>query len=97
MWRTQRQFLTEETHSHDVSPAEAVPGDLLFWQPDGGTQSQIHHAAILTAVAPADLLYTQHSSVAVNKSLGQNEMKLEITRWGRQVIHIVRVIPAADH
>ena len=27
---------------------------------------------------------------------GQNEMKLEITQWGRQVIHIVRVIPAAD-
>ena len=90
------QYLTLETNSYDVGPADAIPGDLLFWQPANGSLAQIHHVAILTAVVLGDLLYTQHSGAYVNKSLAENEMRFDHSPAGPQVIHILRIVPKGE-
>jgi hypothetical protein len=49
-----------------VSPSQAKPGDILFFQ----WGSQVHHTAVVTAVLPdGDIRYTQHSGPGLDDSL----------------------------
>jgi hypothetical protein len=56
-----------------VPPSRAKPGDIVFFQWDGGDGNpagHVHHTAIVTAVLPnGDIRYTQHSDPGSNYSL----------------------------
>ncbi|HWC84724.1 MAG TPA: amidase domain-containing protein [Pseudonocardiaceae bacterium] len=56
-----------------VSPSQAKPGDVLFfqWDPgDGNPAGHVHHTAIVTAVLPnGDIRYTQHTDPGLDNSL----------------------------
>ncbi|EIF00234.1 amidase domain-containing protein [Saccharomonospora glauca] len=49
-----------------VSPAEAMPGDIIYFENTEG----IHHAAVVTAITPdGEIMYTQHTGEHTNLSL----------------------------
>jgi hypothetical protein len=83
-------------HGHEVSLADARPGDIIYWEQDEGgydiKPGTVHHAAVVTSVVDGDLRYTQHSGNQLNASLDGRGPVNELG-GGRQKLHIVRPDP----
>lgn len=89
-------FLTGNGSS-EVPLNQVKPGDVIFFEQDSPNpdiqQGLVHHAAIVTAVAPdGDIKYTQHTDDRQNLSLNGRELH-ESTVEGLQKIRAVRISP----
>ncbi|WP_274912387.1 amidase domain-containing protein [Streptomyces sp. WZ-12] len=81
----------------EVSPSQARPGDIIYYEQQGPNEhiehGNTHHAAVVTAVMPdGEIKYTQHQDSYQNVSL---EGRLPTTEKaeGQQNIRIVRPHP----
>jgi hypothetical protein len=83
-------------HGQEVSPQDAQPGDIIYWEQDGPggdkPSGTVHHSAVVTAVVDGDIRYTQHSGEQLDASLDGREPQFE-EGSGHQKIHIVRPKP----
>lgn len=79
-----------------VAPGQAKPGDVVFFQWDGGDGNpagHVHHTAVVTAVLPnGDIRYTQHSDPGLNYSLDGRFHDVQAGEGAEQPV-IVRMNP----
>src|SRR5262249_2934347 len=83
-------------HGQEISPQDAKPGDIIYWEQDGPGGDRppgtVHHAAVVTAVVDGDIRYTQHSGEQLNASLDGREPEFQEEN-GQQKVHIIRPRP----
>ncbi|WP_327292777.1 amidase domain-containing protein [Streptomyces sp. NBC_01198] len=77
--RELNDFLTSNNSQPVPDPADAKPGDIIFWGRGDGSPSTIHHAAVVTAVVDGHVYYTQHSGSAQNADLDLRQPTIERT------------------
>jgi hypothetical protein len=83
-------------HGHEVSLADARPGDIIYWEQNAPGHDikpgTVHHAAVVTSVVDGDIRYTQHSEDQLNASLDGREPEFEFKEGGKKV-HVIRPDP----
>ncbi|HWE88595.1 MAG TPA: amidase domain-containing protein [Pseudonocardiaceae bacterium] len=79
-----------------VPPGQAKPGDIVFFQwngGDGNPAGHVHHTAVVTAVLPGgDIRYTQHSDAGLDYSFDGRSQDIAAGEGASQPV-IVRPSP----